>query len=482
MGGDIIFDQDETASGSRPTGAARATAPASRSGAAVVEGPEPNEGIPLVTTTPTDRSGNGTRHAHAVPKPTRRERRQLRRERLRRRRTVFGRHPKSTILLVIVLLLTPVWVSLGSAATNPALGTTVGSRLSEWVRDHGGGSIVTWAENVWYTWHAPPKGGKPRPGAIPAAAGSTTTTVAAGPPHLAAPASIVPFVSTPTPGEGQWHPIGRTVDGIPTMYAAYLRPNAVNTSLVTGVAWMDTRLLSTSLFAGSMIPSPGPAWPNQPPLAGPALDSLTAAFNSGFRMQDSGGGFYLDGLTSAGYPLVPGAASFVIMKDGTANVETWTATSMSGGVAGVRQNLALIVNDGAPVPGLNANDNHQWGNTLGGAVQVWRSGVGVTADGALVYVAGTGLSIVDLANVLARAGAVRAMELDINTDWVNFSSFNAPLGVAASPANGTDLTYDEATSPSRYFSPLSRDFITVSVRSSLIAPPAKSTTSTTKAH
>ena len=54
---------------------------------------------------------------------------------------------------------------------------------------------------------------------------------------------------------------------------------------------------------------------------------------------------------------------------------------------------------------------------------MWRSGLGVTADGALVYVGGPGLDIADLANILVRAGAVRAMELDINTDWVNYSTY-----------------------------------------------------------
>src|ERR1019366_9027172 len=99
-----------------------------------------------------------------------------------------------------------------------------------------------------------------------------TLPVPTGPAHLPAPAAIAPFVSSPTPGEGQWHASGRSVDGIPTTYAAFLRPNAVNTSLVTGVAWMDTKLLSTKLYAGSMIPSPGPAWSATAPIPGSALD------------------------------------------------------------------------------------------------------------------------------------------------------------------------------------------------------------------
>ena len=66
----------------------------------------------------------------------------------------------------------------------------------------------------------------------------------------------------------------------------------------------------------------------------------------------------------------------------------------------------------------------KWGATVGNAVYVSRSGLGVTADGALVYVGGPGLNITDLANLLVRAGAVRSgMELDINVDWVNYSYY-----------------------------------------------------------
>jgi hypothetical protein len=423
-------------------------------------------GLPVVESMPR-RSPSGAPHrAHAVAKPTRRERRALRKQRIRERPTPVGRHPKTTIFVVVMILLSPLWASMGQAATNPALGPSPGSRLTEWVRDHGGGGIVTWAEDTWYTWHAPPKGGKPAAGAIPkptASSSPSTLPVASGPAHLPAPAAIVPFVSTPTPGEGQWHAIGRTVDGVPTMYAAYLRPNAVYTSLVTGVAWMDTKLLSAQLYAGTSIPGTGQTFANMAPIAASASTTLDAAFNSGFRMQDAQGGFYLDGVTAEA--LQPGAASVAIDSSGNINVGAWgTDVKMTPTTVAVRQNLDLIVDDGAPVPGLNQNDNIRWGATLGGKVQVWRSGIGVTADGALVYVAGSGLSIVDLADVLARAGVVRGMELDINTSWVNFTHFDLNPGVPATADNGVRLTYDEVPSPSRYFYPLSRDFFTMSVR------------------
>ena len=95
---------------------------------------------------------------------------------------------------------------------------------------------------------------------------------------------------------------------------------------------------------------------------------------------------------------------------------------------------------------------------------MWRSGLGVTADGALVYVGGPGLNITDLADLLTRAGAVRAMELDINTDWVNYSTYRPPTPSGlASGANGTQLLPGMTGTPGRYFQPWwARDFITLS--------------------
>jgi hypothetical protein len=79
-------------------------------------------------------------------------------------------------------------------------------------------------------------------------------------------------------------------------------------------------------------------------------------------------------------------------------------------------------------------------------------------------VGGPGLNITDLANLLVRAGAVRAMELDINTDWVNFSTYQpaTPSG-PASGANGSELLPAMTGTPARYFEPWwARDFFTMS--------------------
>jgi uncharacterized protein YigE (DUF2233 family) len=260
--------------------------------------------------------------------------------------------------------------------------------------------------------------------------------------------------------------VGRLVQGIPAIYATFLRPDAIHTSVVDGIAWLNTRLLSATLYSGSYIPGGGP-YTYTAPVQPTAARTLVAAFNAGFRMQDANGGYYTQGQTIL--PLRAGAASFVIYRNGTAAVGAWgTDVKMTSDVVAVRQNLNLLVDNGKPVSGLNANDTTKWGNTLGNQVYVSRSGIGVTGDGALVYVGGPSLNITDLASLLVRAGAVRAMELDINTDWVNFATF-APstLTGLASPANATDLLplADMAGPPTRYFETWwARDFITMSAR------------------
>ncbi|HVC24222.1 MAG TPA: phosphodiester glycosidase family protein [Acidimicrobiales bacterium] len=369
--------------------------------------------------------------------------------------------------LVVLAALTPVWASLANALTNPSLGVTLPARGAEWVREHGGASVVTWVENLWYSHHPPRVGGRLPAGAIPKPTHLATappTRVASGLVPLPTPAPVVPFASPAIAGEGQWRPAGRTVGGVPAIYETYLRPDAVHTSYVVGVAWMDTRLLRATLYSGSFIPGGGP-WRYTAPVTQSAARTLVAAFNAGFRIQDANGGYFTQGKMFL--PLRAGGASFVIYRNGSAAIGAWgSEVRMTPAVAAVRQNLSLLVDNGRPVPGLNANDTTKWGFTLGNQVFVWRSGIGITANGALVYVGGPGLNITDLADLLVRAGAVRAMELDINTDWVNFATYRptSPAGLAT-PANGTDLLPGMVGTPQRYFySWWSRDFFTMSAR------------------
>jgi hypothetical protein len=221
---------------------------------------------------------------------------------------------------------------------------------------------------------------------------------------------------------------------------------------------MDHRL-QFQLVPGLTEPGHGP-WPEGSRIPPSSLSRVVAAFNSGFRLADSRGGFMADGRTPAN--LVTGGASLVIYNDGRATVGQWGRDVTPGPtVAAVRQNLTLIVDQGKPVPDLNSGGSRRWGATLGNAVLVWRSGLGVDRAGNLIYAAGPGLSINSLADLLTRAGAVRAMQLDINHTWVTYNLFAHGSPGAPALVTGQKLLAGMAQPGSRYLHPDDRDFVAV---------------------
>ena len=142
--------------------------------------------------------------------------------------------------------------------------------------------------------------------------------------------------------------------------------------------------------------------------------------------------------------------------------------TMSSQVAAVRQNLQLIVDGGLVVPGAGTDNYSIWGKTLGNTLMVWRSGVGVAKDGALIYTAGDKLSVQSLATVLQRAGAVRAMELDINSLWTSANYYRLAPGDPA-VVTATKLLPTMRSPATRFLVPDGRDFVAVLSRSDLVA-------------
>jgi hypothetical protein len=235
---------------------------------------------------------------------------------------------------------------------------------------------------------------------------------------------------------------------------------------------MDTHLLAARLYSGSESPGGGPYRYTAPILQASARD-LVAAFNGGFKMNDAEGGYYTEGRMID--PLRSGAASLVINVDGSVNVRAWRSSrSMTPDVAAVRQNLVLLVAGGRPTPPARSADWQAWGSTCGasscahsvpGIEHQWRSALGVTSDGALVYVQGPALDPLQLAVLLVRAGALRGMELDINPSWPIFATYDpeSQHGLAT-PSNGHRLTATVRGPDTFFDAAWARDFITMSAR------------------
>ena len=308
---------------------------------------------------------------------------------------------------------------------------------------------------------------------------STATVVLGAGDHLSgalvaplrAPSALKPFGPATFGGEGAWHPAGRMVDGVRAIYETTLVPPGG--TRVAGVAWMDMRLLSARLYSGSLSPGKGPyrfTAPIQPAYA----QTLVAAFNGGFIMNVAHGGYFTEGRIVD--PLRKGAASFVIYANGSVNIGAWGSdVSMSAHVVSVRQNLVPLVANGRPTAAAMSADWGIWGATCGltscaksvpGLEHQWRSGVGITSKGAVVYVTGPDLSPSQLADMLVRARVVRGMQLDINPSWPDYSTYDppGPNGLASS-SNGSKLIASTEQGPWTFFEPWwGRDFITMSAR------------------
>ena len=136
---------------------------------------------------------------------------------------------------------------------------------------------------------------------------------------------------------------------------------------------------------------------------------------------------------------------------------------MSSSIAGVRQNLRLLVDHGKVAANASSDVMSNWGATLGGGYYVWRSGIGMTRDGRVVYVYGSALNAQDLGLLLQRAGAVEGMQMDINPAWMKFDYYQAK-GNPADPGARCRCCRRSSRAPYSYYTPSTRDFTAVYAR------------------
>jgi hypothetical protein len=377
----------------------------------------------------------------------------------RSRRPRSGLHRvRRVAVLASLLALVPVLVSYAGVVLQTS-NSSLGIRTVEWLRDHGARGLVNAVESLYYSANAPSPGGPalrrlPTPpgglSGIGAAKGLSASASAYHPPK------IVPTISPALPGEGVWRPTFAGGGTAAPVLVTTFRPDPTYPQVVAGIGWINRARTSTWLYPGRLEPavSMGSRGPMELPLGKRRL--LVAAFNSGFKLTDSGGGFASGGHTYGA--MKPGLATVVRYRDGTTDVRAWTGGRDVGtNVVYARQNLPLIVDAGKPNP--NLSDGAEWGATLGNAVRVWRSALGVDRQGNLMYGVADYQTVGSLAKIMIRAGAVRAMEMDINAYWPSFITYRQPGAVGAA-----NILPGMSRSPQRYLTPDDRDFFGVYLR------------------
>jgi hypothetical protein len=361
---------------------------------------------------------------------------------------------RRVVLFAAAICLVPVVISYLDMLAQKS-DSSVGIRTVEWLTSNGARGIINQVESAYYSLTAPSTGG-PALKALPHQTAVASGTFRHPTVKLYTPPPVAPLTARGLPGEGAWHPTYAAGGPQPPVLVTSFRSEPhLYPQLVAGVAWIDHTRASVTLYPG--LQEPAVTLPRGPMEVPPSSRGrLVATFNSGFKLQDSGGGFALGGHTYA--PLKNGIATIVGYTNGRTDVVSWTGGPDVGPtVLYARQNLPLIVNDGRPNP--NLSDGPQWGATLGNAIRVWRSGIGIDSHGNLIYAAANYQTVGSLAAILIHAGAVRAMELDINSYWVSFITYRYPG--ATDPAN---LLGGMSRSRYRYLTQDDRDFFAVYLR------------------
>ena len=369
-----------------------------------------------------------------------------------------SRHRRRRIATIALLaLVAPVAYSYTTTMLQPS-SLPLWPRSVEWLRAHHGNWLVDEAEHYYYGWQAPSKGG-PQLTSLPRVGVSGSPVPQAVTPHrrrrlgpVVVPPAIRRSFAHRLPGEGVWHGTGPLVRGRPPVLVTTFRSEIDYPRIVAYVAWFDHTRTSVAFYPGRYEP---PSAPVRGPMSEPNDQRwrLLATFNGGFIYRDGDNGSSIGGRQYE--PLKAGLATLIAYRDGRVDVKAWNGGPVAGGqIAFARQSLPLIVEGGRLNPALN--DSSQWGYTLGNAVRVWRTGAGIDRHGNLIYAAADFQTVTTLAQILQRAGAVRAMQLDINPEWPTLITYAHHGGL--DPVKVVPNYQQPAT---RYLVPDDRDFFAV---------------------
>ena len=373
------------------------------------------------------------------------------------------RHPRIPFwrrLRRILALATAACLFAAAFSYLPAMGGAhnvgLGVSSAEWLRANGGNAIVSEIENWYYSLNAPEKGGPglrslPQVGVAAAEGGEEAEAK-----RVYRPPRVKPILHPALPGEGVWKPAGAHAGRRPPVLLTSFRSDPEYPQFVAGVAWINANRTHLEYVPGLAEP-PEPLEHRGSGEVPPELrKGLVATFNGGFPLETSNAGLIYRGEVIE--PMVDGIATIVEYRDGGLDVVRWhQGAAAPRNVWFAKQNLPPIIYEGKLNP--NLSDGPEWGETVNNATRVWRSGLGIDARGNLLYAAANYQTVESLALILERAGAVRALELDINEDWTSFIGYRHPG--AGEPSN---LLPEMFRSPERYLVPDERDFFALYLR------------------
>ena len=263
--------------------------------------------------------------------------------------------------------------------------------------------------------------------------------------------------SKPLVGEGEWKnlPVGIFPDK-EVMAHTFLRPDPARSYAITTIVQIDKSVMRLGIVAGTKQPG-GPVGKPGPGVVPKDIISngkLIAAFDGGFQYKDGAYGMMVN--NNIYLPLKSDLGTIVGYQDGSLKIVNYTDQPLGDNVEFVRQNCPILIENGDVAAG-DPRNKKLWGRLAAGTVDIftWRSGLGLTKEGNLLFAVGNNLTPTTLAEALKTAGAVNAIQLDINPIWVRFNIFDY---VGNGKYNSTPLTKDLQDGSRQYLNGYEKDF------------------------
>ncbi len=261
----------------------------------------------------------------------------------------------------------------------------------------------------------------------------------------------------PLEGEGVWR--DRPLPWFPdkeVMAYTFVRPDPDRSYAITTIVQLDARVMDLGIVAGTEEPGGKVGKPGPGKIPKDIIDGgkLIAAFDGGFQYRDGAYGMIVGDTTYL--PLKNDLGTVVGYRDGSLRIMNYTGQSLGDGVAFVRQNCPMLITDGE-ISVTDPRSKVLWGRLAKGTVDIytWRSGLGITKEGNLLFAVGNNLTPDTLAIALKAAGAVNAVQLDINPIWVRFNIFEPTV---PGKYKSTTLTKDLQDGSREYLNGYAKDF------------------------
>ena len=276
-------------------------------------------------------------------------------------------------------------------------------------------------------------------------------------PAVFPPRELAPlYPALAAPGEGVWIPIPNSFDAAAAlMYKTFLHPDPERPYALVAMVAIDATRVRLHAVAGTVEPVSAVRVQRSGLIRSSDLPSLVAAFNGGFKAMHGHYGMMVDG--QAILPSQPGSDTIAIYHDGGVRIAPWEAISDTLVLMqSFRQTPPYLAYRGQVNSALQDEQLIAWGASVSRNTVIWRSALGLSADGqTLYYAAGESLTARRLAEALVAAGASDVAELDVNWTFERFLIYAPPTGNFNEQSLLSQMVYQ----PGMYVDhPAARDF------------------------